>query len=419
MALKGTLKDFGISDIFQLIQQQSKAGVLVMKDAEHEVRILFDAGKIVGAESAGPKAQKEPLGVLLVRAGLIRQDQLDAALAVQQKTLKKLGDLLVADGAIGKDDLKSFLVLQTTETINRLFRWKTGEYEFIPQAVKFDADVSTPLSPEHILMDGFRMMDEWPAVQKRIQGLNAIPGLVKGIENDVSTRARPKPGEDEEEEDDDEDGDDDLDAAFAAFDEDAPKKEKSTEKKKIKLSGSESVVYALVDGKRTVQEIVDRSLLGEFNTCNALAGLLDKGVATVVGRRRMSDDGRLPVVERSRPAGEALQTFLGIVVAAGVVALSVAAVLVLVVGRKAALTVSAAGVPDSGTAIEVLARHRVERATDAAQMYFLAHGSWPKDLSALTADGLLAPGDLVTPDGRPLGWVPPATPGEPGRVVKP
>ncbi|HVO30201.1 MAG TPA: DUF4388 domain-containing protein, partial [bacterium] len=66
MALKGTLKDFGISDIFQLIQQQQKAGILVMKDKEHEVRILFDTGKIVGAESIGSKAQKEPLGVLLV-----------------------------------------------------------------------------------------------------------------------------------------------------------------------------------------------------------------------------------------------------------------------------------------------------------------------------------------------------------------
>src|SRR3954468_2906139 len=99
MALKGTLKDFGISDIFQLIQQQQKAGILRMTDKETEVRILFDTGKIVGAESTGTKQQKEPLGVLLVRAGLVQQQQLDAALAVQAKTLRKLGDLLIQDGA--------------------------------------------------------------------------------------------------------------------------------------------------------------------------------------------------------------------------------------------------------------------------------------------------------------------------------
>src|SRR3954471_9942029 len=147
MALKGTLKDFGISDIFQLIQQQQKSGILVMHDKETEVRILFDTGKIVGADSSGSKQQKEPLGVMLVRGGLVKQEQLDAALAVQQKTLKKLGDLLIADGSIKKEDLKSFLALQTRETVNRLFRWKTGEYEFLSEPVKYDADVATPMVP--------------------------------------------------------------------------------------------------------------------------------------------------------------------------------------------------------------------------------------------------------------------------------
>src|SRR5439155_6860604 len=105
-----------------------KAGILRMSDKETEVRILFDAGKIVGAESTGAKQQKEPLGVLLVRAGLVKQEQLDQALGVQSKTLKKLGDILIQAGAISKENLKSFLALQTRETINRLFRWRAGEY---------------------------------------------------------------------------------------------------------------------------------------------------------------------------------------------------------------------------------------------------------------------------------------------------
>ena len=181
MALKGTLKDFGFTDIFQLIQQQQKAGILRITDKETEVRILFDNGKIVGAESTGTKKQKEPLGALLVRASLVKQDKLDAALATQKKTLRKLGDILIADGAISRDDLKRFLALQTRETIQRLFRWKTGEYEFVPQAVKYDADVASPLNPEHVLMDGARMVDEWPQVAKRIGGLESIPAVPKGV----------------------------------------------------------------------------------------------------------------------------------------------------------------------------------------------------------------------------------------------
>src|SRR3954471_1492147 len=117
MALKGTLRDFGMSDIFQLVQQQQKSGILRMTDKETEVRILFDAGKIVGAESTGAKQQKEPLGVLVVRGGLVKPEQLESALAVQAKTLRKLGDLLMQAGAISKENLKSFLALQTSETI--------------------------------------------------------------------------------------------------------------------------------------------------------------------------------------------------------------------------------------------------------------------------------------------------------------
>ena len=219
MALQGTLRDFGIGDIFQLIQQQQKAGVLVLKDRETEVRVLFDQGKIVGAESTGAKQQKEPLGVLLVRAGLVKQEHLDSALAIQQKTLRKLGDILVQEGAISKADLKSFLALQTRETLNRLFRWRSGDYEFVPQPVKYDAEMVTQLSPEHVLMDGFRMIDEWPAVQKVIHGLEAIPAVPKGVAEMVVRKERPAPGHeaDEEEEDDDDDEGDDIDAAFAEF----------------------------------------------------------------------------------------------------------------------------------------------------------------------------------------------------------
>lgn len=411
MALKGTLRDFGISDIFQLIQQQQKAGILRMSDKETEVRILFDSGKIVGAESTGTKQQKEPLGVLLVRAGLVKQEQLDQALSVQSKTLKKLGDILIQAGAISKENLKSFLALQTRETINRLFRWRTGEYEFIPQPVKYDADVSTPMNPEHVLMDGFRMMDEWPAVQKTIHGLEAIPAVPKGAEELVvrkTKKAAPgHEGEEEEEEDDDDDGDGDLDAAFAEFEGGGDKP--AAKAKKVKLNGSETVVFDLIDGKRTVQDIVDRSLLGEFNTCQALAGLIDKGAVAIVGRRRVDDKGRIPVVERSK--GEGLSLAIGILVSLAVIVVSGAAVVVLGLGTRSEVSVRAAAVPSSGTAEDALAAHRARCAEAAAQVWFLRHGKWPKDLAELATGGYLAHDELTDLDGHPLVYAPPG-PGE-------
>lgn len=414
MALKGTLRDFGIADILQLIQQQQKAGILRLSDKDTEVKVLFDNGKIVGAESTGSKQQKEPLGVLLVRAGFVQQEHLDAALAEQQKTLRKLGDILVQQNAISKEDLKNFLMLQTSETLNRLFRWKTGEYEFVPQPVKYDADVSTPINPEHALMDGFRMMDEWPSVQKIIHGLEAIPAVPDGVAAMVVRKERSADGgEDEEEEDDD---DDDIDAAFAAFDDDAPAKPKA-KPAKIKLTGSQTVVFDLIDGKRTVQDIVDRSRLGEFNTCRALADLVEKGAAAIVGRKRVDSAGRIPVMDRAR--GEGVQLAIGVLASLAVLVVSAAAIVVLGLGSRAAVSVRAVAVPASGTVQDALAEHRARRAEEAASLYFLDRGRWPAELADLVRDGYLRADELSDARGRPLVYRPPM-PGETaGRVDRP
>lgn len=409
MSLKGTLKDFGFSDIFQLIQQQQKAGILRLTDKETEVRILFDGGKIVGAESTGTKQQKEPLGALLVRAGLVKPEKLEAALATQQKTLRKLGDILMADAAISRDDLKRFLALQTRETIARLFRWKAGEYEFVPQAVKYDADVATPLSPEHVLMDGARMVDEWPQVQKKINGLEAIPAIPKGV-TEMVVRKEIKPGhENDDEEESDDDDDDDLDAAFDAFEDGGEKKEPKPKPQKIKLTAAQTIVFDLVDGKRTVQDIVDRSLLGEFNTANALAGLVDKGAAAIVGRRRLDVAGRIPVVDR--PRSQALQLLGGVLLSLSVLVISGGAIVMLGLGAGAAVSARATRPTSSGTAEDSLSVHRAARAAHAAELYFLRNGRWPKDLAELEASGLASKADLVDARGRALSYVPPG-PGE-------
>ena len=54
MALAGTLKDFGIADILQLIAQQQKTGVLHLRSKD-EVKVGFVDGAIVSAESVSKK----------------------------------------------------------------------------------------------------------------------------------------------------------------------------------------------------------------------------------------------------------------------------------------------------------------------------------------------------------------------------
>ena len=51
MALRGTLSDFGIADIFQLVGHQVKTGLLLLKNREQEVRISFVNGNVVKANT--------------------------------------------------------------------------------------------------------------------------------------------------------------------------------------------------------------------------------------------------------------------------------------------------------------------------------------------------------------------------------
>ena len=52
MALQGTLKDFALPDILQLIGIQRKTGILTMENDEDTVTVQFVQGNVVGADTS-------------------------------------------------------------------------------------------------------------------------------------------------------------------------------------------------------------------------------------------------------------------------------------------------------------------------------------------------------------------------------
>ena len=125
MALKGTLKDFGIADILQLIGQQQKTGVLSLTNKGESVNVSFKDGNIVRAESTS-RNRKDLIGTMLVAANLITESQLEFALETQKRTLQRLGDVLVGQGSVPLEKFRSMVALQTSETLFKLFGWKSG-----------------------------------------------------------------------------------------------------------------------------------------------------------------------------------------------------------------------------------------------------------------------------------------------------
>jgi competence protein ComGC len=372
MALKGTLKDFGIADILQLIGQQQKTGQLCLANKEQEVNVFFKDGNIARVESVTRK-KKDLIGNMLVRAEIITEAQLEEALETQRRTLKRLGDVLVSSGFITAPNFKKMMQLQATETIYRLFSWDAGTYEFKAEPVISDTEAITPLRAESVLMEGFRMVDEWPVIRKKINRLEMTF---------ETTRPLPPPRQQEE----------DLDAAF---DDAFAEKKKDENKGEFKSVGdSERRVYEVIAPGRDVRKLIDVSCLGEFETCKALLNLINLDYIRPVnagGQASASDrEGLLSKVGQS----------LGRV---GASMATLAAVLFLVVQLSGSLSLAsspASSVADPA-AQRFISRTQLKRIESALEVFRLEKGEVPESLNALVSAGLLKDEELRYPWREP------------------
>ena len=70
MAFKGTLKDFKVPDILQLISLQKKTGILTFTSSDGFITLIFQKGYIVGVDSF-PKKLEMRVGSVLVKQDYI------------------------------------------------------------------------------------------------------------------------------------------------------------------------------------------------------------------------------------------------------------------------------------------------------------------------------------------------------------
>ncbi len=263
MSLEGSIKDFGLSDIFQLILVQQKSGVMSIRDQSRRASVGFVKGKVVSAQVDEEKGG-ERIGGVLVRAKRLTPQQLQEALKTQQETGDYLGQILVARNAISEEDLKRALRLQILEAVYRLFRWKEGRYSFDQKDVDYPKAYVDPISTEHILMEGVRRLDEWPYIEKKISSLSLVFTQVAEKRGEIEAAkpaSAPKP---------DSSPDDDP---FADLD---------TEESG-RFSQDEIAVFHAVNGSDDVSKIIDLVQRGEFEVCKALSNLLTAGLIAPVG----------------------------------------------------------------------------------------------------------------------------------------
>lgn len=229
MNLKGDFDPSSLASILQLLSNEKKTGVLRVANDDNEVRIFIKDGAIIYAMGS----QKEGrLGHLLISKGILSADQLQKCLSEARSQKLAMGKILVGRGFISAEQLKEVIRKQAEFIIFNLFFWDQGSFEYTDARLNLNGLVVTRLDIMSIILEATRRIDEMSILKKQIPNDRIVFKI----------------------------------------------SQKTPNQKEIKFNGLEWRFMTLVDGSRTVRELVDISGYDEFVVYQVLNSLLSSSV---------------------------------------------------------------------------------------------------------------------------------------------
>ncbi|MEO6444698.1 MAG: DUF4388 domain-containing protein [Gemmatimonadaceae bacterium] len=238
MAIRGSLREASFPDVLQLLAMGQKSGCLSVTHRQSFGNIFFDKGRISYASIVN---RRDRLGDILVKHGLVTRTQLDEAVALQsQQPERRLGEILVAQQFLAREELHRYIRHQIEEAVFFLFTWTQGTFSFEPDVRPDAQDIIVSINPESMLLEGARRVDEWSLIEKKIPSFD----LVFALDRTHLT------GSD------------------------------------VALTEDQESLLPLIDGQRDVASMIDETGLGEFDVGKALYGLLVAGFLHRVGKTR-------------------------------------------------------------------------------------------------------------------------------------
>ena len=121
MALEGNAKDFGLSEILQLIALQKKTGLLTITGDQTMV-IYFRDGRVISTRDRRKMAY-DPLQSYLLDYGFVSANEMSRLQQIQGETNLDLIDILVSEKKFSEDELRIIFAEQIQETIQDVLSW--------------------------------------------------------------------------------------------------------------------------------------------------------------------------------------------------------------------------------------------------------------------------------------------------------
>ena len=173
MAIKGSLREASLPDVLQLLAMGQKTGCLSVTDRSNFGYIYFDRGRISYASIVN---RRDRLGDMLVKANVLTQPELDAAIDMQgsQHRHKRLGEILIEQQILSREELHRYIRIQIEEAVYFLFTWTQGTFSFEGDIRPDEHDFLVSINPESLLLEGARRVDEWSLIEKKIPSFDIV-----------------------------------------------------------------------------------------------------------------------------------------------------------------------------------------------------------------------------------------------------
>ncbi|MBK8978676.1 MAG: PQQ-binding-like beta-propeller repeat protein [Planctomycetes bacterium] len=242
MALKGDLASVDLAQVFQMLALNQKEGMLLITAPRGWRALYFDhRGTYLYFDE---HVVLERVLVQATRTGRIEPDLAQDARDHAAQHGLGLADALVNGGYLDPEELTAMIRAEMEEEVYDLFFWEEAHFEFLEgrtalQGRDGQIDDRFVFSPDSLIMEAARRIDEWTYIQSRIPSANEIHRPIGNAANFVE------------------------------------------------LEDSALGVYDLVDGKRNVARLIEVSGLPAFHVYKGLAVLCDQGLVEPVPPREL------------------------------------------------------------------------------------------------------------------------------------
>jgi hypothetical protein len=256
MKYKGNLKDYGFPKILIDLNRNRKTGILTVKSTNSTKKLFIDNGNAVFASS---NREDERFGEMLIKAGKITIEQYSESVKLLKKGGKRQGAILVELGYLKPQDLIWGVKYQVKEIIYSLFLVDAAEYDFEEGELPLNEVVTVKMSMGNLIYEGVKRIDNLTMIMREMPGMDAV---LKLSSDPVSLFQN------------------------------------------IVLGPRDKQMLSMINGEKTVRELVDSSSTGSFEAVKTLYVLHTTGIIADTDAENVEDFVSLSIDEILSPAPE-------------------------------------------------------------------------------------------------------------------